>query len=81
MDINLVKQDVVISRHWHNPTITVTILRDGIGVGMSLEDLCKAIVADMPHPALTMTRTGLEKNILSTLESVLNKAKEATIYT
>ena len=76
----IVKEVVVISRHWHSPEITVQIMRDGIGVGMSLEDLCKAIVADIPHPFLTMTRGGLESNILATLESVLNKAKEATIH-
>ena len=75
-----VKEMVVISRHWHSPEINVTVMRDGIGVSLSLEDLCKAIVAEIPHPSLTMTRAGLEKNILGTLEAVLNKAKEATIH-
>ncbi len=74
------KETVVISRYWHSPEITVQVMRDGIGIGMSLEDLCRAIVAELPHPAFTMTRKSLEDNILSTLEGVLNKAKDATRY-
>jgi hypothetical protein len=71
---------VHVSRHWHNPEITVTVKETGIAVDISLDDLCRAIVADIPHPALTMTRSGLERNILASLEGVLNKAKESTIY-
>jgi hypothetical protein len=69
---------LVISRYWNNPTITVCIDSEKIEVRMTVEDFCKAIVAEIPHPSKTMTRTKLEKNILGVLETVLNKAKEAT---
>lgn len=69
---------VVISRHWDNPEITVYVDDEKIEVRMSIEDFCKAVVAEISHPALTMTRSGLEKNVLKVINTVLDKAKQAT---
>lgn len=74
------KHTVHISRHWHSPEITVRVLRDGIDIELSVEDFCRAVVAEIPHPVFTMTRSGLEKNVLAAVEGTLNKVKESTIY-
>jgi hypothetical protein len=72
------KESIVQSRHWDNPEIKVRIDQKGIEVEISLEDFCKAVVAEIPHPAFTFTRKSLETDILGALEIVLNKTKEAT---
>lgn len=69
---------LIISRYWNNPTITVSVDSKKIEVQMPIEDFCKAVVAEIRHPSLIQTRSGLEKQILNVLETVLNKAKEAT---
>jgi hypothetical protein len=69
---------VVISRYWNNPMITVVISDEKIEVQMPVEDFLKAVVAEIPHPSITMTRSQLESQILKVLPAVLNKAKEAT---
>ena len=74
------KEIVHISRHWSNPEIKVAIHKDGIAIDISLEDFCKAVVAEIPHPSLTMTREKLQANILTSLDTVLNKAKESSLY-
>jgi hypothetical protein len=80
MEGSLVKHIVHISRHWNNPNIEVKVFSDGISIEMSLEDLIKAIAADMPHPAFAVTRSRTEASMLSVLESVLNKAKESSTH-
>ena len=74
------KTSVHISRHWHEPLIEVTVHQEGIAIELSLEDFCKAVVAEIPHPALTMTRAALEKNVLAALAGTLNKVKEASNF-
>lgn len=78
MDQATLKEVVVVSRHWDNPNITVRIDKDQIQVEMTLEAFCKAMVAEVPHPFLTLTRAQLEKQCLGVIQTVLNKAKEAT---
>ena len=78
MHPNVVKRVVHISNHWHNPGIEVRIHEDAIAIEISLEDFCKAIAADMAHPAFTFTRAGLEAKILASVEGVLNKVKESS---
>jgi hypothetical protein len=75
------KNTVIISRYWDNPEIAVRIFKEGIQVEISLEDFCKAIVADIPHPWKTLSRAGLEADVLASIETVLNKAKESSIHT
>jgi hypothetical protein len=69
---------VVISRYWDNPMITVVIDDEKIEVKMPVQDFLKAIVAEIPHPSATMTRSKLEAQVLKVLPVVLNKVKEAT---
>ena len=80
MDIATGKTTLHISRHWHAPEIAITVYRDGIAIETSIEDFCKAIVAEISHPWKTVTRGGLEKNVLAVLEATLNKIKESSTH-
>lgn len=71
---------VVISRHWHQPNVVVGIDQEKIRLELSLEDFCKAVAQEVPHPAKCFTRKGLEENMLAAMEIVLAKAKEASVY-
>jgi len=74
------KEVLVISRHWDHPMITVRINSQKIEVEMDVKDFCKAVVAEIPHPFLTLTRSQLEKQVLKVLDTVLNKVKESTAH-
>jgi hypothetical protein len=76
MEDALVK--VVISKYWHKPEITVYVDSQKIQVQIPIADFCKAMVAEIPHPSITMTRIQLEKQLMSVLDEVLNKVKKVT---
>ena len=76
----MAREMVVISRHWHQPNVVVGIDKEKIRLELSLEDFCRAVVSEIPHPAATFTRKGLEANILAALQVVLAKAKESSVY-
>lgn len=76
----LQKHVVHVSRHWEHPNIEVKVYVDGIAVEISLEDFCKALAAEVPHPIVTLTRGKLERDILAAMDVVLEKAKESTIH-
>lgn len=73
-----IKEVVHVSRHWDNPEIKVTLYREGISIEISVQDFCKAVVAEIPHPAMVFSREKLQANILGALEVVLNKVKESS---
>lgn len=77
----LQKNTIVVSRHWDNPEISVKVYLEGIEVIMSLEDLCKSFAQEVSHPSLTMTRTKLEKNLLASIDTIVQKIKDATNQT
>lgn len=71
---------VVISRHWHQPQVVVGIDHEHIRLELSLEDFCVALAAEVPHPSLTMTRAGLEGQLVEAMHRVLFKTKESSVY-
>jgi len=77
----LQKAVVHISRHWHNPAIAIELHSDGIKLECTLEDFCRAIVAEIAHPAFVLRRSTLEANVLAAVEPVLNKIKQSTVHT
>ena len=74
------KEIVHISRHWDSPEIKVAMHREGIVVEISIEDFCKAIVADLSHPAWIFKRGTLEQKVLAAIQPVLSKVKEASVH-
>ena len=78
MNADPVKQVVHISRYWNNPEIKVAVYLKGIAIEVSLEDFCKAVVAEVPNPAWTFTREKLQAKVILALETVIGKVKEAS---
>ena len=76
----IVKEVVHISRHWHSPQIQITLHSDGIALEMSLEDFCKALAAELPHPLTTFTRKSLQNQVSEAIIPVLEKIKQASIH-
>jgi hypothetical protein len=71
---------VVISKHWHTPEINLTVNTEGLQLAMPLDDFCKALVQEVAHPAFTLTKSGLEANLLTSMEKVISKMKEASVH-
>lgn len=44
------RETVVISRHWDNPKITVTVNQDKIAILMQMSDFVDALVAEIGDP-------------------------------
>lgn len=76
----MAREVVVISRHWHGPEITVSVNHEAIKLELSLEDFCRALVAEMPHPTKVWSRAGAEANVIDAMHGVLAKVKEASVY-
>lgn len=75
-----VKETIHISRHWDSPAILVAVHREGIAIDIKIEDFCKAIVAELSHPAWIFKRGTLEQKVLDAITPVLNKVKEASAH-
>jgi len=74
------REMIVISRHWHQPEVLVGIDVEKIRLELSVEDFCKALVQEIPHPMKTLTRKGLEGDLLEAVQIVLGKAKESSVH-
>ena len=72
------KEQVVISRHWNNPHIRVTVTNALIGIEMLLEDYITAVVEEMGNPTKLVTRAQLKKQMTAASEEVCRKMKQAT---
>ena len=69
---------LVISRYWHNPTISITVDTEGIELETSLEDVVKAVIAEIGSPLMITNTTQLEKKAVIALDTVVRKIKEAS---
>jgi hypothetical protein len=69
---------LVISRYWHNPTISITVGTEGIELETSLEDVVKAVIAEIGSPLMITNTTQLEKKAIIALDTVVRKIKEAS---
>lgn len=72
------REKVVISRYWNNPSITVKVTDDSISLEFSMDDFIAALLSEMKHPFVMMTRAQQETAIIEAKESVLLKVKEAS---
>jgi hypothetical protein len=76
----LQKHVLHISRHWDNPSIAVKVYSQGISLEISVEDFCRALAAEMPHPLTVLSRSKMESNLLSVVDAVLGKIKESSAH-
>lgn len=76
---NLDRNQLVISRHWNNPQISVTVNRDKIEVVMSMEEFINCLITDLNNGKIVVTTKGkIEKKLRDTAKQVVLKAQEAT---
>ena len=69
---------LIISRYWHNPTIRVAVDTEGIELETSIEDVIKAVIAEIGSPLMLTNTTQLEKKAIIALDTVIRKIKEAS---
>lgn len=76
---NLDKHQLVISRHWNNPQISVTVNREKIEVIMSMEEFINCLITELNNEKIVLTTKGkMEKKLRDTAKQVVLKAQEAT---
>lgn len=71
---------VVISRHWHNPTISYSISQGGVEINADLDDFLVALSEEIGNPAilLVMTRNRMLQLLRDKSEIVCEKLKQVT---
>jgi hypothetical protein len=69
---------IVISRHWHSPAITVTVVNDKITLDLAAEDFLIAVAHEMGNPALIMTKAQLIDRLLKAFPKAQLKIQEAS---
>jgi hypothetical protein len=73
-----VRTALVISRHWDNPHISVTISDQRISLKMDIDDFLRALALDISSPFAVVTRAQLEKKLKEAASNVVEKAKETS---
>ena len=76
----VMKQAIVISRHWHSPNISVILTDESISIECDLDDFLKGLVEELNHPLKTMTKARLIEDIMSCKDIALNKIKQASSH-
>jgi len=74
------KQTLVISRHWDNPHILVTIKDDGIQLECPLDNFIEALITEIKSPMVHATRSRQAEDIRMLKDKILNKIKESSIH-
>jgi len=69
---------VIISRHWDNPAITVSVKHEKIEVAISLNDFVSALAAEFGSPAMVFTNATFRKRLFDCVDAALIKVKQAT---
>lgn len=79
-DSEIRKQSLVISRHWDNPTIVVTIRDEGISLECSLDDFLLALAEEIKHPLVSFTKGRMLADLQAAKNVVLDKIKQASTF-
>ena len=69
---------LIISHHWHNPEIQITVDNDGIELSTSIYDVLKATIQEIGSPLMITSNMQLEKKAITALDTVIRKIKEAS---
>lgn len=79
--MKILKQKMIISRHWNNPEIEVTVMDTGISIIVSLDDFMIALEKELTlHPLQTLTAARRSADLRAAKNIVLTKMKEASTY-
>ena len=69
---------VVISRHWNNPQITVTVNREKIELYMSIQGFTEALLSELGPAWKLFTRDRLRRKMQQAVHQAIEKTKEAS---
>ena len=72
------RHKVVISRHWDNPQITVSVNKDKIEVFSDIDDFITALLEELGSPTLILTRNQLKQKLRLATVKVIEKTKLTT---
>lgn len=73
------KMSVVISRHWNNPQITITVNREKIELVMTLEQFIDSLISELDNKKIILTtKNKMDKKIKKTAKNVILKVQEST---
>ena len=78
LEVPVLREKVVISRHWNNPEITVTVNADKIVITSDINAFIDALAAEMAKPALILNRKRLIKQLHAAGAVAIEKLKEST---
>lgn len=74
----LEKMAVVISRHWNNPEISITVNRDKIELVCSLESFVEALAQEMGSPMFSMSMKNQKDRAKQAMVTAVEKIKESS---
>lgn len=74
------RSKLVISRHWDNPKIAVTIDNEGIALKMLVDDFFKVLAAEIGNPTFIMTEASLVKKMKEAMPKIESKIKETSSH-
>lgn len=76
----MIKEAVVISRQWNNPTIRAYMTVKDVGSEMELDEFLKTILEIVGSPTFTMTKNQLANKIFEAKNQILVEMKKATVH-
>jgi len=87
MSHELVKTKVAVSRHWHNPAITVSLHRERPGVigglvslDVTAEDFLKAVAAEIGKSRFALTDRAFLDAVLTAGAVMVEKIKDSSSH-
>ena len=72
------KTTVVVSRHWNNPNIAVTVNQDKIEIVCGISDFVLALSEEMPPPWKIWGRAKHRREALAAMLRAVEKIKETS---
>lgn len=73
------KMSIVISRHWNNPQITITVNREKIELVMTLEQFIDSLISELDNKKIILTtKNKMNEKIKKTAKNVILKVQEST---
>ena len=71
---------VIISKKFHNPEITYTVVHDGLSLELKLDDYLTALISEIGSPLWMLTPNSLEKKLLAASSKIVQDMKDQTVY-
>ena len=77
-EVDSERMAVVVSRHWNNPDISVTVNRDKIELVCKLDDFVEALTREMGSPMFSFSMKSQKDRARRAMLAAVEKIKEAS---